>query len=195
MLGVILMAVALSAAMAGPLDEATAAYARGDRATMLHLLSTVTDRDVDGAQSLLGKAFPTCKVDVPNYAEVVAVFRRGAEQGNPRAQFNLGNAYFFGSGVPRDHAQAANWYRLAAEQGEASALHNLGYLYEHGKGVPQDKVQAFMWLSLFSSRHAFADSKDAADKSLDTLAAEMTPSEIGEAQRLVREWRPVSERR
>ena len=40
-----------------------------------------------------------------------------AEQGHASAQFNLGNRYANGEGVPQDYAVAMKWYRLAAEQG------------------------------------------------------------------------------
>ena len=48
-----------------------------------------------------------------------------AEQGNAAAQFNLGQMYFEGEGVPQDDDEALKWYRLAAEQGIAAAQSNL----------------------------------------------------------------------
>ena len=51
-------------------------------------------------------------------AEAVRWFRLAAEQGEARAQFNLGIRYANGEGVPQDDAEAIRWYRLAAEQGE-----------------------------------------------------------------------------
>ena len=50
------------------------------------------------------------------------LFRQAAEQGHADAQFNLGNMYANGEGVPEDDAEAARWYRMAAEaSGEASS--------------------------------------------------------------------------
>ena len=40
-----------------------------------------------------------------------------AEQGYASAQYNLGQMYRNGQGVPQDDAEAVKWYRLAAEQG------------------------------------------------------------------------------
>lgn len=68
-----------------------------------------------------------------------------AGAGYASAQFNLGNAYRDGQGVPQDHAQAVAWYREAAGQGYADAQLNLGYAYGLGQGVPQDVVQAVAW--------------------------------------------------
>ena len=33
------------------------------------------------------------------------------------AQYNLGNMYDFGEGVPENDAEAVKWYRKAADQG------------------------------------------------------------------------------
>ena len=198
-IGMVSMSVALGTATAGPLDDAELAYSRGDRATTLRILGAHADEDASSTQSLLGRMYPPCRDESPAYSKVVALFRKDADRGNPRAQFNLGNAYFFGNGVPKDYVEAVNWYRLAADQGEVGALHNLGFMYQEGKGVLQDKVRAHMWLSLFMSR-ASTESNDAAlntgaaARSLGIVAATMTPAELAEAQALVREWAPVGRR-
>ncbi len=51
---------------------------------------------------------------------------QAAEQGDAKAQFNLGVMYSDGRGVPQNDAEAVKWFRLAAEQGDASAQYNLG---------------------------------------------------------------------
>ena len=68
-----------------------------------------------------------------------------AEQGNAKAQFNLGVRYGNGEGVPENDRQAAFWYRKAAEQGNASAQFNLGVMYDNGEGVPEDDRLAVFW--------------------------------------------------
>ena len=64
------------------------------------------------------------------------------EQGDAEAQFNLGNMYFEGLGVPQNDAEAARLYRMAAEQGIAEAQFNLGVLYSTGRGVPENDTEA-----------------------------------------------------
>jgi len=49
-------------------------------------------------------------------------YRKAAEQGFAKAQYNLGVKYANGQGVKRDHAEAVRWYRKAAEQGLVSAV-------------------------------------------------------------------------
>ena len=44
-----------------------------------------------------------------------------AEQGDADAQFNLGEMYYYGQGVPQNDKTALKWYTLAAEQGYANA--------------------------------------------------------------------------
>ena len=80
-----------------------------------------------------------------DYATAVRLWRPLAEQGDARAQFNLGLSYANGWGVPLDYAQAVKWYRKAADQGLAWAQTNLGIMYENGQGVRQDFRLALIW--------------------------------------------------
>ena len=49
-------------------------------------------------------------------------FRKAAEQGLARAQYNLGVGYYQGAGVPQDYVAAARWFRMAAEAGGLERL-------------------------------------------------------------------------
>lgn len=68
-----------------------------------------------------------------------------AREGNPAAQFNLGQLYREGRGVPADLTYAHFWYAEAAAQGHALAQFNLGMMYERGDGVPADLIEAKAW--------------------------------------------------
>lgn len=61
-----------------------------------------------------------------DYKAAVAEWRPLAIGGDPDAQFNIGQAYKLGRGVPVDLAQAEQWYRRAADQGHLQAEDNLG---------------------------------------------------------------------
>jgi TPR repeat protein len=102
------------------------------------------------------------------------------------AQYNLGILYSAGRGVAKDEAEAAKWYRLAAEQGYVLAQSSLGLILQNGRGVPRDLIDAYMWLGLASAR---GDSKAIADR--DAVAREMTPVQLAEGQKRVREWKQV----
>lgn len=51
-----------------------------------------------------------------------------AAKGDADAQFNMGQAYKLGKGVPQDLKRAEAWYRKAAEQGHIKAADTLGLL-------------------------------------------------------------------
>jgi len=104
--------------------------------------------------------------------------------------FALGILYDKGQGVPQDYAEAVKWFRKAEEQGNAPAQNNLGFMYDNGRGVPQDYVLAHKWLNLSVSMKSNAD----VVRARDLLASKMTPAQIGEAQRLAREWKPKKEK-
>ena len=55
--------------------------------------------------------------DTGDYAAALREWRPLAEQGDAKAQYNLGVMYAKGEGVAQDYAQAAEWYNLAAAQG------------------------------------------------------------------------------
>jgi uncharacterized protein len=68
-------------------------------------------------------------------------YRKAAEQGNAIAQYNLGDMYRMGAGVPPDNAAAASWYRKRPSK-PMPVLNNLGVMYDNGEGVGQDDISA-----------------------------------------------------
>jgi hypothetical protein len=78
-------------------------------------------------------------------ADEARISRALAEQGNAKAQLDLGTRYYYGRGVPQDYGEAARWYRKAADQGDAKAQFDLGSMFHDGKGVPQDFAEAVRW--------------------------------------------------
>jgi uncharacterized protein len=122
-----------------------------------------------------------------DYAAALGIIRPLAEEGNVAAQFNLGVMFQLSHGVPQDNEAAVSWYRKAAEQGLAQAQYNLGVMYANGEGVAQDYAAARMWFNL-----AAASRNKNAMKARDIVAAQLTPAQIDEAQKLAREWKPTS---
>jgi TPR repeat protein len=116
-----------------------------------------------------------------DYARALREWRPLAEQGDMKAQFNLGRMYHAGNGVPQDYITTVAWYLKAAEQGDAQAQLWVGVMYAFGMGVPQDYETAHMWYNL-ASRNGDADGS----RYRDGLAAKMTPENISEAQRRAR---------
>jgi TPR repeat protein len=117
-----------------------------------------------------------------DFATALREWKPLAEQGNADAQYNLGQMYRKGDGVPQNYKTAVKWYRLAAKQGDASAQTNLGVMYGLGQGVIQDWVYAHMWGNVASSNGSVNGGK-----LRDLAAKKMTPSQLEKAQDLARE--------
>ncbi len=76
------------------------------------------------------------------YKKAVELWRGPAVAGDADAQFNLGQAYKLGRGVPTDLAMAEEWYRKAALQGHRQAEDNYGLaLFQNNK-----RSEAVKWL-------------------------------------------------
>ena len=79
-----------------------------------------------------------------DYQTALKLWKPLADQGDARAQYNLGLMYRNGNGI-QDDVEAAKWFRKAAENGDVKAQHNLGMMYAKGEGVEQDYVEAVKW--------------------------------------------------
>jgi uncharacterized protein len=77
-----------------------------------------------------------------DYAAAVAIWRPLAERGDADAQFNLGQAYRLGRGVPINLAAAKSWFERAASHGHVDAETTLGLLlFQNG-----EQAQGLKWL-------------------------------------------------
>ena len=84
-----------------------------------------------------------------------------------KLQFNLGNMYYTGEGVPQNDIEAVRWYRMAAEQGYIDAQFNLGFMYNAGAGVPQNDIEARKNLKNITKKMTTADIAKAQELSLE----------------------------
>jgi uncharacterized protein len=125
--------------------------------------------------------------------EATRWYLRAAEQGDAEAQYNSGLAYYHGRGIPQDYQQAVRWYRKAAETGNPDAQNNLGSMYDYGEGVPQDYIQAHKWFNLAASTASDNEKRERAVKNRNIVEKKMPPSQVAEAQRLAREWKPSAD--
>jgi S1-C subfamily serine protease len=147
------------------------------------------------AQGLAGAQYDLARMyvlgeGVPKDAvKAVEWWQKAAAQGDTKAQFELGFMYGKGEGVSKDTSKAVEWYQKAAAQGHADAQFLLGIMYGQGEGVPQDYVMAHMWLNL-ASVGLTGKGRERAVKARDLTDSMMSRSQVTEAQRLAREWRP-----
>jgi hypothetical protein len=79
-----------------------------------------------------------------DYANAVAIWRPLAQSGNADAQFNLGQAYRLGRGMPTNVGESQKWFERAAAQGHVDAETTLGLLlFQNG-----DQAGGLKWLKL-----------------------------------------------
>jgi len=119
-----------------------------------------------------------------DYPTALQRLQQLADQGYAPAQNNLGMMYATGQGAPQDYAAAAALLRKAAGQGYALGEYDLGAMFGNGLGMPQDYVQAYKWFDLAVTGATDADARDKATKSRDGVAANMTPEQIAQAQKM-----------
>jgi len=181
----IFAAVILTLSLAAPapaasLEDAVAAYRKGDYANALQIYRPLAEQGLAVAQFNVGLMYDMGQGVLHNYSEAVKWYRRAADQGRPDAQYQLGHLHY----KREQYAEAAKWFRLAADQGRADAQSNLGAMYAEAEGVPQDFVQALKWFIL-----AAAQNHDDAIQNRDNAVLVMTPDQVAEARKLAGQWK------
>jgi uncharacterized protein len=148
-----------------------------------------------GSLGHLGRNWRIMYHDIPMDPIIYELVEKAAKSGIAVAQFSLG-VMNYPIGDPSfdenkgNLSEALIWYRRAADQGDVDSQVSLGLAYGDGIGVPQDYVEAHKWYNLAASRVRYADMRADFIKRRDDLAIKMTPTQIAEAQKLAREWKP-----
>jgi len=109
------------------------------------------------------------------------------EKDDDRALYRVARIVIFGlGGVPKDVEGGIRMLKRAGDLNNQDAQMALGHLYMRGEaGVRKDVVFAFLWYGIAANR-GFQD----AIRARETVAKEMTKSQLDEGQRLLREWKP-----
>src|SRR5262245_20471904 len=93
----ILLALSFTApVVAGPFEDATAAYSKGDYATALRLLRPLADQGLAKAQIILGIMYANGQGAPKSDTEAMKWYRLAADQGDAGAQTALGVIYVNG---------------------------------------------------------------------------------------------------
>ena len=112
---VLLLALGLSEpVLAGPLEDARAAYRKQDYTTALRLFRPLADQGDARAQIHLGVMYDNGQGVPQDYVQAVKWYRLAADQGDAGAQTLLGFMYNLGRGVQQDYVEAHKWFNLAA---------------------------------------------------------------------------------
>src|SRR3972149_3978176 len=96
-------------AIAGPYEDATKAYERGDYKTTFRLIKPLAEQGMPKSQYNLGLMYALGQGVRQDYVEAVKWYRKAADLGHVPAQFNLGLMYGMGQGVPQDFVQSHMW--------------------------------------------------------------------------------------
>ena len=116
-----------------------------------------------------------------SYGHIAELWDR-SDSNDPRADLQLSRAYRDGNGVPQDDQLSFEFLKLAADWNLPEAQFLMGEHYYRDLGSP-DYVNSYLWYAL-SKR---AGGKDG-EAMLKTLASEMTPEQISEADTRVGYW-------
>lgn len=83
-----------------------------------------------------------------DFARAVSEWAPAAAQGDPHAEFGLGEVYEQGKG---DYRTADHWYSMAAEHGDVQAKYRLMLIWMAGdRGVAPDLTKAYGWMLIAS---------------------------------------------
>lgn len=109
-----------------------------------------------------------------NRVEAQKWARKGAEQGDPDAQYVFAEG-LFGTINPEE---SAFWYKKSAEQGFSLAQQGVAVAYLNGIGVPQSDVHTLAWALVYK-----AQTGDEIGLYVDGVRKRMTPAQISDAQK------------
>ena len=145
MLSLVAVCATLNAA---PVDDANAAYSRGDYAQAFKIFRSLAAQGNADAQFRIGDLYYQGRGVAPNYQEAMKWFRLAAAQGHGSALNTIGVMYYKGLGVTQDYQEAMKWYKLSAAQGDRFPQNGIGVMYYEGLGVTQNYQEAMKWFRI-----------------------------------------------
>lgn len=103
--------------------------------------------------------YKNAETEVTMTREELDNIRMKAEQGDPKAQFELGEYYYestFGdeTDIPYEvsSSEAVKWFQKAAEQGMAVAQFRLGNCYGQAIGVKCSEEESYKWFRMAADK-------------------------------------------
>lgn len=119
--------------------------------------------------------------------EAIRLLTAAAEQNDTYAIAMLGRIYNKGGGVVRDTTEAMRWWRRGVALNSGLSMWNIGFSMIYGKDV----VEGYKWLTLgIKYLEPGVDPRRFRAELGYFSKTKMTPAQVAEAERLVREWKP-----
>ncbi|WP_346910359.1 tetratricopeptide repeat protein [uncultured Roseibium sp.] len=123
--------------------------------------------------------------------EAYEAYHSAAEAGYPMAMVNMAFMLAFGSGVPKDVAEAARWFRKAIDEGEPEAMTGLGdVLMMGGGGIAKDESGA---IKLYRKAASLGEPYAMLNLGLSYMNGEGVPKDLTEAARWYRKAADLGE--
>jgi len=121
--------------------ELFAVASGGDRGPVLEKIGKLADSLTDNLNDY------EKEIANPTQAEFkdIESLKRGAENDDASAQYDLGMCYANGDGVKENLERAFDWFLRAAKLGHPDAMLQVGLRYDGGDGVDKDYARAFKW--------------------------------------------------
>jgi hypothetical protein len=171
-------------------------YSTDDEPTDIHLVGSVDpDTQMDRVVAWLELKRRAEDAD----AEAIVQIRKRAYEGDPEAMHSY-------AALLEDRSESWKWICRAANQNYPKSQGLVGHYYRQGLDpIKQNLLKAYVWYKLaesngfqageVTSEYIITEAGPQCCKLIpfsETLANEMTPSEVAEAKRLVAEWKPNS---
>jgi TPR repeat protein len=193
---VVVLALLVGAAHSEPLAQQapTAQPQNTFTADELGALQQKAEKGDAAAQSSQGSGDDSGRGVPKDRSQAAAWYRKAAEQGDAKAQFNLGLMYRYGPSYSPGLERWVEVFGPAPGHAGETAPGSPAARYNPGSGIPKDHIEAHKWMSLAAARATGGDQKRFAD-ARDSLAKIMTPEQIAEAQKRASEWTAAFEKR
>ncbi|VAW84118.1 hypothetical protein MNBD_GAMMA16-738 [hydrothermal vent metagenome] len=140
---------------------------------------------------LMGILLSSCSF-VPFTSDKIRQLKVNAEQGDPKAQHELGLEYCCGFGAGHDTTIALQWFCKSAIQGYGPAQYEVGRFYglrmdtHDGESHRQELILAYAWYRL-----AAENSVPLAAAERDALLKDLSPQEVKTANNHIKLQEPM----
>ena len=172
-----------SASPAGTVDEAQAAFARGEYKAAADLLRPLANSGDAAALAELGDLYAIGQGVQLDIVRAGQYWRMAAEKGIPKAMSSLAALYQSGNGgLPKDETLAVAWTTKAAENLFVPSMLNLTARYANGIGVDKDLARAIAWATLATEYAGEPRIKTVAKRELQRLSTTANPTDIERAR-------------
>ena len=173
---------ALNASGNANINQANRAASQGDFKGEENILRSLAQKGNADAQYRLGRIYEMGLIDgEPNFQEAKNWFEKASDQGVVKAKAELGHLYLNGVGVLQNFDKARNLLEEASADGNPKAQFDLARMWQNGWGGEKNAAMAYAYYE-FAARQDFKP----AVKARDTLLASLSPTEVSEAQTLLK---------